>query len=234
MREGQIIVTGASKGIGAAIALELANRGFQVVGLSRTGASAAGRGLRCDVTDEGAVKDVFGAIAADGPVVGLVNNAGVHIGGPIAALTTASFNETMALNATAVMVAAREVYPHLKGRGGTIVNIGSFFDKLGVPDNLAYCASKAAVAAMTRCMAVEWARDGIRVMNVAPGYIETDLNRDYLAREKAANWMRQRIPVGGPGAAADVGKLVAAIFAESIGFLTGETIYIDGGQGMNH
>jgi NAD(P)-dependent dehydrogenase (short-subunit alcohol dehydrogenase family) len=140
----------------------------------------------------------------------------------------------MSLNATAVMVAAREVYPYMRGNGGTIVNIGSFFDKLGVPDNLAYCASKAAVAAMTRCMAVEWAQDGIRVMNVAPGYIETDLNRDYLAREKVKAWMKQRIPVGGPGAVDDVAHLVAAIFSEKIGFLTGETIYIDGAQGMNH
>jgi len=158
----------------------------------------------------------------------------VHIGGSIATLSTADFDRTIALNATAVMVAAREAYPHLKAAGGTIVNIGSFFDKMGVPDNLAYCASKAAVAAMTRCMAVEWARDGIRVMNVAPGYIETDLNRDFLAREKVRAWMKSRIPTGAPGKPEDVARLVAAIFSEGIGFLTGETIYIDGAQGMNH
>ncbi len=234
MAEGQIIVTGASKGIGAAISAELDSRGFPVVCLSRSGASAVGRGVSCDMTDESAVRRAFADIAAQGPVAGLVNNAGVHIGGPIAKLTTESFNETMALNATAVMVAAREVYPHLRGSGGAIVNIGSFFDKLGVPDNLAYCASKAAVAAMTRCMAVEWARDNIRVMNVAPGYIETDLNRDFLDREKVKAFMRQRIPVGGPGSAAEIARLVAAILGERIGFLTGETIYIDGGQGMNH
>ena len=166
--------------------------------------------------------------------MGLVNNAGVHIGGSIASLKTSDWDKTIALNATAVMVAAREAYPHLKAQGGTIVNIGSFFDKMGVVDNLAYCASKAAVGAMTRCMAVEWAKDGIRVMNVAPGYIETDLNKDYLAREKVKAWMASRIPTGTPGKPADVARLVAAIFSESIGFLTGETIYIDGAQGMNH
>ena len=212
---GQIVITGASKGIGAAIASEMAQRGYDVVCLSRTGTSDVGHAVACDIA-------------------GLVNNAGVHILGSIATLTTEDFNKTIALNTTAVMVAAREAYPHLKQNGGTIVNIGSFFDKLGVPDNLAYCASKAAVAAMTRCMAVEWARDGIRVMNVAPGYIETDLNRDFLAREKVQKWMASRIPVGKPGKASDVAKLVAAIFGESIGFLTGETIYIDGAQGMNH
>jgi NAD(P)-dependent dehydrogenase (short-subunit alcohol dehydrogenase family) len=234
MPDGRIIVTGASKGIGAAIAAELSRRGYHLACLSRSGEADHGEGFACDITDEAVLKTTIARIAAKGQISGLVNNAGVHIGGPIADLTTESFNRTMALNATAVMVVAREVFPHLKASGGTIVNIGSFFDKLGVPDNLAYCASKAAVAAMTRCMAVEWARYGIRVMNVAPGYIRTDLNRDFLAREKVMNWMRQRIPVGAPGETTDVARLVAAIFQENIAFMTGETIYVDGGQGMNH
>lgn len=235
MADGQIVVTGASKGIGAAIALELARRGANVVCLSRSGSAPAGRGLACDMTDEEAVRAAFAEIGGAGPVVGLVNNAGVHIPGSIARLSVAEFNESIALNATAVMVAAREVYPFLRDAGsGIIVNIGSFFDKLGVPDNLAYCASKAAVAAMTRCMAVEWARDGIRAVNIAPGYVETDLNRDYLEREKVKAWMAQRIPTGAPGQAAEIARLVAVLCLERIGFLTGETIYIDGGQGMNH
>ena len=234
MGKGQIIVTGGTKGIGAAIATELDGRGFNVVCLSRSGTAPKGRGIACDMTDEDAVRAAMSEVAARGPVAGLVNNAGVHIAGPIATLDTRDFERTMALNATAVMVAAREVYPHLKAAGGIIVNIGSFFDRMGVPDNLSYCASKAAVAAMTRCMAVEWARDGIRVMNVAPGYIETDLNRDYLAREKVKAWMAQRIPTGGAGSVDDVARLVTAIFAENIGYLTGETIYVDGAQGINH
>lgn len=234
MPEGQIIVTGASKGIGAAIAAELDRRGIPVVCLSRSGTGGVGHQIACDMTDEASVRGAIRAAAARGRIAGLVNNAGVHIGGPIAALTVNSLEDTMALNVTAVMVAAREVYPHLRVNGGIIVNIGSFFDKLGVPDNLAYCASKAAVAAMTRCMAVEWAKDGIRAINVAPGYIETDLNQDYLAREKVRAWMKGRIPTGGPGKADDVARLVAALMSEAIPFLTGETIYIDGAQGMNH
>ncbi len=234
MGKGRIIVTGASKGIGAAIATELDRRGFDVVCLSRSGTAPKGHGIVCDMTDEGAVRAAMSEVAARGPVTGLVNNAGVHIGGAIATLDTRDFERTMALNATAIMVAAREIYPHLKDAGGVIVNIGSFFDRMGVPDNLSYCASKAAVAAMTRCMAVEWARDKIKVMNVAPGYIETDLNRDFLARENVRNWLAQRIPTGAPGSVDDVSHLVAAIFAENIGCLTGETIYIDGAQGINH
>lgn len=234
MVEGQIVVTGGSKGIGLAIAEELVRRGRDVVCLSRSGTGPVGRHVAVDMTDESAVKAAMAEIAGNGPVAALVNNAGVHILGSASTVSVEDFNRTMALNATAVMVAAREVFPHLKDNGGTVINIGSFFDKLGAPDNLAYCASKAAVGAMTRVMAVEWARYGIRVLNVAPGYIETDLNRDFLEREKVKAWMKSRIPAGAPGNTAQVARLVAALISEDIPYLTGETIYIDGGQGMNH
>ena len=141
----------------------------------------------------------------------------------------------MRLNTTAVMIGCREVFPHLlAGGGGLIVNIGSFFETMGVVDNLAYCASKAAVGAMTRCLATEWARHNIRVLDVAPGYIETDLNRDYLASDKVKSWLSRRIPVGRPGRIEEVARLVAVLYQENIGFLTGETIFMDGGQGHNH
>ncbi len=234
MPDDQIVVTGASKGIGAAIARELATRGHQVVCLSRSGKAPAGYGISCDMTDETSVVAAFKEVASNGSVAGLVNNAGVHMGSPSATLQTSEFDQVMRLNATAVMIAAREVYPFLKNKGGVIVNIGSFFDKLGVPDSLAYCASKAAVGAMTRCLAVEWASAGINVMNVAPGYIETDLNRVFLAQENVKRWMSKRIPTGAPGKPADVAQLVAVLFGENIPFLTGETIYIDGAQGVNH
>lgn len=235
MAEGQIIVTGASRGIGAAIAAALADSGHAVVSLSRSGEAAAGTGMVCDATDETAVRKVFADIAKAGPLVGLVNNAGLHLSSPSAGLSSEEYTRVMALNATAVMVGCREAYPYLKqAGGGLIVNIGSFFDKLGVPENLAYCASKAAVGAMTRCLAVEWAGDGISVINVAPGYIETDLNKDFLAQEKVRAWLRKRVPVGRAGTPEEVARLVARLFADRIAFLTGETIYIDGAQGMNH
>lgn len=231
---GRVIVTGASKGIGAAIAAELTARGFDVVSLSRSGGGAHGEQIACDMTDEGNVREVFAAIAAAGPVTGLVSNAGLHLSSPTASLATAEYRQVMALNADAVMIAAREVHPHLVAAGGgTIVNIGSFFDKIGVPENLAYCASKAAVSAMTRCMASEWARDRIRVMNVAPGYVETNLNRDFLAQESVQKWLSKRVPMGRAGKADEVARFVASLFSEDIAYLTGETVYLDGGHGMN-
>jgi len=164
-----------------------------------------------------------------------VNNAGAQRAEPSATLSAAEFESTMRLNATSVLVASREAYPHLKAAGGgLIVNMGSFFDKLGVARNLAYCASKAAIGAITRCLAVEWARDNISVIDIAPGYIETDLNRDFLASDKIRSWLARRIPVGRPGQPNEVARLVGVLFAERIDFLTGETIYIDGGHGMNH
>ena len=231
---GQVIVTGGSRGIGAAIALALDSAGCEVVSVSRSGDAPAGRGLRCDLTDEEALRRTFAAIGGYGPVTGLVNNAGVHATEKSAELTREGYESVMTLNATAVALASREAYPHLRATCGTIVNIGSFFDKMGVSDNLAYCASKAAVGAITRCLAVEWAKDGIRVINVAPGYIETDLNRGYLSRDEVRRWLGGRIPAGGPGAPRDVAALVVSLMAGDIPFLTGETIYIDGGQGMNH
>ena len=235
MPDGQIIVTGASRGIGAAIALDLAGRGYAVVGLSRSGDVAAGRGIACDMTSEAAVRECFAKVAAGGAIAGLINNAGMYLASPSAELRTEEFEQVMALNATSVMVAAREVYPYLKADGGgTIVNIGSFFDKMGVAGNLAYCASKAAVGAITRCLAVEWAGDGIQVLNVAPGYIETDLNRDFLTNDKVAAWIKKRVPAGRPGAPEEVARLIGAILDERIPFLTGETIYLDGGHGINH
>ena len=150
-----------------------------------------------------------------------------------AELPSRIYDQVMATNARAVFVCCREIYPYLERAGGMIVNIGSFFDKLGVKRNLAYCASKAAVGAITRCLAVEWAAKRIRVLDVAPGYIATELNAAAMQGPLGA-FLETRVPTGGPGTPQEVAKLVASLFAEDLPFLTGETIYLDGGQGMAH
>jgi len=246
MPQQVIAVTGTSRGIGAAIAVELAQRGFAVGCLARNGkapeheavANLANRFLpvACDVTDEESLRAAFRLLENRyGGIDGLVNNAGIHAAGPSRAFPTVEFEKVLRVDVLAVFAACREVYPYLLKRdGGTIVNIGSFFAELGAKGSTAYSAAKAAVAAMTRCLAAEWGAKGINVLNVAPGYIETDINRDYLADPGTQKLMRERIAVGRPGRADEVARLVASIFSERIGFLTGETITIDGGHRLSY
>lgn len=241
-----IAVTGASRGIGAAIALELARRGLQVGCLTRKGLGIETTevpdelkprliGIPCDVDDESSVRAALAALVERcGRLDGLVNNAGIHRVARSAEMATELYDSVMSTNARAVFVACREAHPYLRAHGGTIVNIGSFFDRLGVKSNLAYCASKAAVAAMTRCLAVEWAPQAIRVLNVAPGYIETELNAEAMSAGPLRSYLDTRIPGRRPGRADEVARLVASLLTEEIVFLTGETIYIDGGQAIAH
>lgn len=240
-----IIVTGASRGIGAVIALELARRGHIVGCLSRKGQGPEGIdipaelkprliALQADVLDTTAVKAAIERFeTCAGPLNGLVNNAGIHVEAASDSQPLSEFEEVLRTNATATFAICQLAYPHLRAAGGgLIVNMGSFFDKLGVRRNTAYCASKAAVAAITRCLAVEWAKKDVRLLTVAPGYIETDLNKEILASEKVRAFLASRIPVGGPAQAGEVAALVAALFQERLPFLTGETIYLDGAQGI--
>ncbi len=245
--KGGIIVTGASRGIGAAIAEHLAAAGYTVGCVSRSGdlpkrpeAPPALRvrwlPLQADVTDAAQLRAAFDVFAARvGRVAGLVNNAGLHIDTVAESVSLADWQRVQDTNTLSVLLASQAAYPHLAAaRGALLVNIGSFFDKLGVKRNLAYCASKAAVAAMTRVLAVEWAGKNIRALNVAPGYIVTDLNREQMSAGPLRAYLEKRIPGREPGTADDVGKLVAALYASDIGFLSGETIYIDGAQGIAH
>ncbi|TMS58282.1 SDR family oxidoreductase [Imbroritus primus] len=241
--KGCVVVTGASRGIGAAIATALSAKGFRVACLSRsgtlpeTGAALQARmfPLACDITAPESIRAAFRALSevCSEPIVGLVNNAGLHLQGKSASFPVSDYERVMTTNATSVLAVSQVAYPLLATTGDAlIVNIGSFFDKLGVKGNVAYCASKAAVGAITRCLAVEWAADGIQVLNVAPGYVETDLNREEMTQGPLHAFLQKRIPTGGPGTADDVAQLVATLFLLPGRFLTGETLYIDGGQGM--
>jgi NAD(P)-dependent dehydrogenase (short-subunit alcohol dehydrogenase family) len=240
-----IAVTGGSRGIGSAIVRNLASRGLKVACLSRKGEGVEDaeltpemqaniRAYRCDVTDSASIAEALRAVVGEhGGLRGVVSNAGIHLDGPSESFAVADFERVLSTNATATFAVAQQAYPYLQeNNGALLVTVGSFYDNAGVPRNAAYAASKAAVGAIARCLAVEWARAGIRVLNVAPGFIATDLNRHYLAEEKFKRYLQQRIPARRAGEPEEVGRLVGALFAEDISFLTGETIYIDGAQGI--
>jgi NAD(P)-dependent dehydrogenase (short-subunit alcohol dehydrogenase family) len=240
-----IIVTGASRGIGAAIAHRLAVAGFYVGCISRTGALPeidnldAQVGARfvpvaADVSREEPLRTAIDKLVAQGPpIAGLVNNAGMHVESRSADMSLDEWRTVLEVNATSVVVASQAIYPHLKVcGGGLIVNIGSFFDKVGARRNLAYSASKAAVGAITRVLAVEWAPAKVRVVNVAPGFILTDLNRKEWEQGPLRDYIERRVPGGSPGSATGVAQVVAALFCMPSNFLTGETIYVDGAQSL--
>jgi NAD(P)-dependent dehydrogenase (short-subunit alcohol dehydrogenase family) len=140
---------------------------------------------------------------------------------------------SLELNLIAAVRLAQLARPHLeRGGGGYIANVGSFYAGLGIPGGLAYSAAKAALASVTRTLAVEWAPQGISVVNFAPGYVETELNADFLEDPQNRNRLARKIPVGRIGTAAEIGRLISAILDAQCGFLTGETITIDGAQSV--
>jgi NAD(P)-dependent dehydrogenase (short-subunit alcohol dehydrogenase family) len=240
-----VAVTGANRGIGAAIAIELARTGFTVACLTRQGnipdtigIHCAGSpsnlvGVRCDVTDVDSVRSAIDRVRElPGKLRGLVNCAGIIASGPSASFSVTEFDSLMRTNVTGTFNMCQAIYQPLVDQGdGLIVNIGSLWDQVGVKAYAAYCASKAAVGALTRCLGVEWAKKGIRVIDVAPGYIETDMTAKELQRPATQQFLSSRLPLGRVGQPDEVGRLVAALFTTDIGYLTATTIYIDGGQG---
>lgn len=236
--DGGVIVTGASKGIGAATAVALADRGRTVACLSRSGGVPGDAAelvpYECDVTDTDRIAEVVADFTGRaGGLCGLVNNAGSHSDARAADVPPAEVLRMLEINCVSPLVVAQAARPHLAEGGGVIVGIGSFFDKLGATGSLAYSASKAALASVNRTLAVEWARDGISVVTVAPGYVLTDLNAEWLADDELRGKVERRIPTGRVGSAEEIGRFVATLILEDLPFLTGETIYIDGGQGIS-
>ncbi|MEP1216464.1 MAG: SDR family oxidoreductase [Marinobacter sp.] len=246
-QEGVIAVTGASRGVGAAIANKLLANGHTVACLSRSGLAPSGYEetaestrrmlpMKCDVTDDSSISTCLSELSKKpGGLRVLINNAGIHTQGPSAKFATEDFEHLLRTNTLAVFSACRESYPYLKeAGGGVIINIGSFFARLGASHNACYSATKAAVDALTRSLAVEWARDNITVINLAPGYVETDLNYDYLVRDDVQAYLSRQIPIGRASQPSEVGEIVAMMLRIDPMLLTGQTLYADGGHSIAH
>ncbi|HEX4632751.1 MAG TPA: 3-oxoacyl-ACP reductase family protein [Gemmatimonadales bacterium] len=234
------LVTGGSRGIGAAIARRLARDGAAVAvtynaspekadEVVREIEAAGGRALavRADSADVGAVRTaVTTTVETFGRLDVLVNNAGILVPGTVDQYAVDDFDRMVAVNVRAVFVAVQEAARHLK-QGGRVINIGSMVaDRTGFPGSSVYGMTKAAVAALTRGLAIDLAPHGITVNNVQPGPTETDMNPKDSPHH---NILIQALPVKRLGRADEIAGMVSYLASPEAAFVTGASLTIDGG-----
>jgi 3-oxoacyl-[acyl-carrier protein] reductase len=237
-------VTGASRGIGRAIATTLAQRGFRVVGTATTEAGATAisealaafpgcRGVVLDVTDGDAVGAAIDAVVKEnGALHVLVNNAGITRDMLSMRMKDEDWNAVIATNLTAVFRASRAaIRPMMKQRYGRIVSITSVVGASGNPGQANYAAAKAGVAGMTRSLAREVGSRGITVNCVAPGFIETDMTKGLAEAQTAA--LLAQIPLGRLGQASEIAHAVAFLASAEAGYITGTELHVNGGMLMS-
>ena len=228
-----VIVTGASRGIGAAIAEFFVDAGDQVVALSRSGVAPAGcaKSLTVDVTDSKAVNDaVKSAIEEYGPVDVAVVNAGVTRDGLAIRMSDEQWREVLATNLDGAFFTARATLASMvRARSGSIIFISSVSPFMGVPGQANYAAAKAGLVGLARSLAKEVATRGVTVNVVAPGLIDTDMT---TALGTAKDTMAAMIPMGRIGQPSDVAGLVGFLAGNQARYITGAVLCVDGGLAM--
>lgn len=241
--EGQVaLVTGASRGIGAAIALELAQRGLKVIGtattdegadrISATLASVGGLGAKLDVNDGAAVEALIDRIVKEqGALQVLVNNAGITRDMLAMRLKDADWDAVLDTNLKSVFRMSRAVMRQMmKQRYGRIISITSVVGASGNPGQANYAAAKAGVAGMTRALARELGSRGITVNCVAPGFIDTDMTASLPEEQQKA--LLTQIPLGHLGQPADIAHAVAYLASPQASYVTGQELHVNGGMYM--
>lgn len=241
-----VMVTGGGTGIGRQFATTLAQRGARVVlcarrldKLEETAAAirAAGGEAHClplDVTDAGSIDAAFQRIAGLGPLAVLINNAGSPSGPMLLDLEESLWDEVHAVNLKGAWLVARAAAKQMigHGAGGSIVNIASVLGESVQKGTGAYAAAKAGLLHLTRAMALEWSRYGIRVNAIAPGYYRTDIASDYLDSD-AGQALLRRIPQRRVGQLADLDGVIVLLASDASKYMTGSVLAVDGGLALS-
>ncbi len=238
------LITGASKGLGKAMALALAQAGANIALVSRdeaklTAVAAEIRGsggnasvFVADVTDEAQVAKLRAAVAAQfgGTLHILINNAGINIRKPVTDFTLAEWNSVLTTNLTSVFLLCRAFVPMMKGRGyGRIINLTSMMSHISLPGRTAYSASKTALLGFNRALALELADEKITVNGISPGVCDTEINTPLMQNPELRAQFLSKIPVGRFGEPSEIAKLALYLCSEDAGFITGTDVVIDGG-----
>ena len=240
------LVTGGGRGLGRAMAVALAQAGADVAVLARnryqleqTAELIAREGRRAlcltaDVSDQRQVRRAFGQFARAWQRLDiLVNNAGVWDGGPAATLDERRWQRVFDVNVNGTLWCAQQAARLMLRRGaGSIINISSVSAIHAHRDGAAYCASKAAVAHLTRVLALEWGRRGVRVNSIAPGTFETRMTADVIADRDWARQFKRRVPLGRFGQPEDLAGLTVYLASDASRHMTGQVIFLDAGASI--
>ena len=237
------VITGASKGLGKAMALALAAEGAKIVLIARNAgpleeAAAEVRALSveavtisADVADEAQVERLRAEVVTRfGQVHILINNAGMNLRKPLADFTLAEWRLVLDTNLTSAFLMSRAFIPHLvSGGGGRIINLTSMMSHISLPGRVPYSSSKAGLLGFTKALALEMAPRRITVNGISPGPCATEINLPILNNPEVSRQFTERIPLGRWGKVEEIGALAAHLCSDAAEFITGTDIVIDGG-----